>query len=162
MRKKLWPGWRLNEKITLNLEAMSRLYTQNGRVFENEFMKLEMKDDILYGWYKDILITLEIAKQVVSIRLEFASNRPVLMLAAERGVKGFTREARQYLSSEEGLYGVLAGSIVTKRAFSSHLANFFIQVSMNKPIVPIRAFSSTNEALTWLRKIESEMKADRI
>ncbi|MEX1002173.1 MAG: hypothetical protein WDZ35_08670 [Crocinitomicaceae bacterium] len=128
------------------------------KVFDNHFMRLEWKDDIVYGLYKDVNVDLEMAKNVVKNRLEFTNHESVPLLVREAKFKGFDRDARQYLSSEEGLKGILAGAIVVKTAFSSHLANFFLKISMGKPKIPAKVFSSEAEAENWLREMVKEFK----
>ena len=124
--------------------------------FENDFMRLEKKEGILFGTYKKGPLTIDMAKQAVKLRLKFTDNNPVLMVASENGLKGIERAARQFLSSEEGMKGVKAGAIVTKSAFASHLANIYMKLSLTKPKIPIKMFSNEEEAISWLKKIDSK------
>ena len=127
------------------------------RIFENEFMKLEEKNGIVFGTYKTGPITLELAKKVVINRLEFTNNTDVPLLVTEEGLRGIEREARNYLSSEEGMKGILAGAIVTRSVFSSHLANFFMKIAYFRAKVPAKMFASEKEAVEWLQSfIEKE------
>jgi len=126
--------------------------TIQNKIFENEFMRLEMKDDIMYGTYKKGPITLELAKQVVKHRLQFTGNKKVPILASEQGLKGIERDARQYLSSEEGVEGLSAAAIVNKSVFGSHLANFFMKIAFNRPRIPARVFTDETEAIQWLKQ----------
>lgn len=121
------------------------------KVFENEFMRLELKDGIVYGMYKTGPITLELAKKVVQHRLEFTENEKMPLLVGEAGLKGIERDARQFLSSEEGSQGISAAAIVTKSVFGSHLANFFMRISAFKPLMPARMFHNEQEAVDWLK-----------
>lgn len=123
-------------------------------IFETEFIKLELRDGIVFGIYKKGPITLEIAKHAVKCRLEFTNNSPVLMIASEDKLKGMARDARQYLSSDEGMKLLKAAAIVTKSVFASHLANIYLRLSITKPKIPIRLFSNEIEAINWIKKYE--------
>ncbi|UKN01153.1 hypothetical protein K6119_15595 [Paracrocinitomix mangrovi] len=125
--------------------------TEN-RTFENENIRLEIRGDIVFGWYKGGMFDLDMAKDAVKKRKEFTNYQRVRMIASESGFKGFTREARQYLSSDEGQEGLIAGAIVTKSVFASHLANIFIKISFVKSNIPIRMFTNEEEAIKWLRE----------
>lgn len=138
---------------------MSNTKADISRHFENDFMKLELREGVLIGWYKTGPITLELAKQAVAIRTEFVNHEPALMIAAEQGVRGFTRDARQYLGSAEGMQGLIAGAMVTKSAFASHIANFFIRVAMIKTKIPMRTFSDMDEAINWLKDFKKETES---
>tara|TARA_R110002020_G_scaffold439532_1_gene650047 strand:- start:481 stop:912 length:432 start_codon:yes stop_codon:yes gene_type:complete len=129
---------------------------KNCDVFENDFMKLERKEGIVFGTYKKKNITLDMAKEVVKNRLAFSQQKDVPTLVTEQGLKGIERDARQFLGSEEGVKGVKAGAIVTKSVVSSHLANFFIRVSIIRTRVPMRLFTSEKEAVKWLKQFLDE------
>src|SRR5688572_23463909 len=123
---------------------------QNSEVFENDFMRLEWSDGIIKGTYKKGPITLELAKQVVQNRLNFANHKPVPIMINDIGLRSIDKDAREYLSSDEGIQGLTAGALVTDSAFGRHMANFFIRISVIKPKIPTRLFSNDAEALEWL------------
>lgn len=125
---------------------------KKNKVFENDFMRLEMKDGIVFGTYKKSPITLEMAKQVVQNRLEFTAHQDVPILISDTGIKGIEREARQYLSSEEGVKGISAAALIMKGAFSSHLINFFMKISAFKQKMPAKSFTNEEEAVKWLKQ----------
>jgi hypothetical protein len=121
-------------------------------VFENEFMRLEWRSGIIRGMYKQGPITLEMAKKVVENRLRFANYRDVPIMIGENGLRSIEKDAREFLSSDEGIKGLKAGAIVTNSLFSRHLANFFIRISVIRPKIPTRLFSDEEEALEWLKQ----------
>lgn len=94
-------------------------------VFENDFMRLEWSDGIIIGTYKRGPITLELAKQVVQNRLNFANHQPVPIMINDIGLRSIDKDAREYLSSDDGIRGLKAGALVTDSVFGRHLANFF-------------------------------------
>jgi hypothetical protein len=123
-----------------------------NEVFENEFMRLEWRNGIIRGMYKQGPITLDMAKKVVHNRLKFANYRDVPIMIGENGLRSIEKDAREYLSSDEGIKGLKAGALVTKSLFSRHLANFFIRISVIRPKIPTRLFSDEEEALEWLKQ----------
>ena len=121
------------------------------KTLDTPYVHFELRDDLLIGTYKKGLkVTLEIAKEIVKTRLEFTDYKPKLTLALNQGVISMTKEARDYLASDEGIRGVLAGAIVLDSPVGSFLGNFYLLVS--KPKVPARIFTKNEEAIKWLSK----------
>lgn len=108
----------------------------------------ELEDGILRLTYKPGILSLEIAKEVVKSRKEFTNNTSYPNLVMQTGLTKVEKEARDYLSSEEGSEGISAGAILTNSAFQMTLANFFLKVS--RPRVPARMFTSKKQAIQWL------------
>ena len=126
----------------------------SSEIFENDVMRLEWKEGILHGWYKKGNVTLDIAKRIVSDRRKFTKNQPVKMIVKQSGLRGIERDARQYLSSPQGIEGVLAGAIIVNSAFETHLANFFLNITVIRPKIPTKLFRTEQEALKWLNNLE--------
>jgi hypothetical protein len=123
------------------------------KTLDTPYVHLELQDDLLIGTYKKGLkITLPMAKEIVKARLEFAEYKPVVALALNQGVRSMNKEARDYLSSEEGSRGLLAGAVVLDNPFSSFLGNFYLAVA--KPAIPSRSFTKKEAALKWLNKFK--------
>lgn len=123
--------------------------------YETEFYKFKSVDGIFYLTYIGGPITLEIAKDLVKKRLEMTDGIPVLMIVTVLDLKGMEREARSYLSSDDGIEGVKAGAIVVKSPFTTHMANFFMKISFSKSKMPARVFSSEEDAIAWLRQFQN-------
>lgn len=121
-------------------------------IFENQFMRLELRDGILFGTYKKGPVTLEMAKEVITNRLNFTNHLDVPILINDSGLTSIDKDARAYLSSDEGVRGLKAGALVTNSIFGRHLANFFIKISVIKPKIPTRLFSTEAEAIEWLKQ----------
>jgi hypothetical protein len=115
------------------------------------YVHYELEDDLLIGTYKKGLkISLEMAKEIVRVRLEFTGHKPVLALALNQGVVSMDKKARDFLSSDEGVRGVIAGAIVLDTPFGSFLGNFYLSVT--KPKIPLRIFSKKEAAVKWLQQ----------
>jgi len=128
---------------------------EENKVFENDFMRLESKNGILYGTYKSDVVDLELAKKIVEIRLNFIQGKEVPMIFKQDVLKAINKEARTYLNSDIGIKGVSAGAIVANSAFQAHLANFFIKITTNKPKIPAKVFKEESEALEWLEQFKN-------
>lgn len=119
-----------------------------AKKLETDHFIWELEDEILRLTYKPGILTLEIAKEVVKSRKEFTNNASYPNLVMQTGLTKVEKEARDYLSSEEGSEGVSAGAILTNSAFQMTLANFFLKVS--RPRVPARMFTDKKQAIQWL------------
>lgn len=114
-------------------------------------MRLEWRDGIIIGTYKQGPVTLEMAKQIVVNRLAFTGNQKVPLLVNDVGLRGIERDARVYLSTDYALEGMSAGAMVTSSVFGSYLANFFLKISLRKPKIPVKIFTNEDDAIKWLR-----------
>ncbi|GAC1387155.1 MAG: hypothetical protein NVSMB45_16850 [Ginsengibacter sp.] len=112
---------------------------------------LKINEGILIGTYKKGLrINLIMAKEIVQNRLIFTKNKTLPALIYNQGVISMDREAREYLSSAEGIRGLKAAAIILDSPFGSFLGNFFL--SVNKTKLPVKIFSSSNRAVKWLKQ----------
>jgi len=130
-----------------------------AKFLDTSYVYLELHDDLLIGTYKKGLkINLEIAKEIVKARLEFTDHKPKLTLALNQGVVSMDKKARDYLSSDEGVRGVIAGAIVLDSPVGSFLGNFYLSVS--KPKVPARIFTKREDAIKWLSKFRKTIASN--
>ncbi|HEX6193559.1 MAG TPA: hypothetical protein VFZ42_14395 [Chitinophagaceae bacterium] len=126
------------------------------KVLDTAYVRYELEGDLLIGWYKkDLKITLPVAREIVKTRLEFADHKPVVALVYNLGVVSFNKDARDYLASDEGVQGVIAGAIVLDSPVGSFLGNFYLSVA--KPKIPSRIFSKKEAAMKWLNKYRKQM-----
>ena len=124
------------------------------KFLDTHYVHYELQDDLLIGTYKKGLkISLEMAKEIVKTRLEFADHKPVVALVVNQGVLSMDKKARDYLSSDEGVRGLIAGAIVVDTPFGSFLGNFYLAVT--DPKMPTRIFSKKEAALKWLQQFRN-------
>ncbi len=119
---------------------------------ETEFITIEIKDGILHGAYKPCTINLEMAKEIVQIRLEYTENIAYPMLVRDYGVAQMNKAARDFLGSEHGIRGITAGALVLESKFSKMMGNFFL--SLTSPKMKARIFNNEDEAIKWLREVD--------
>lgn len=121
------------------------------KVLDTPYVYYELRGDLLVVTYKkDLKVNPEMAKEIIKERHDFTNNKPVVLLVYNQGVVRMDKKAREYLSSGDGVKGIIAAGIVVGSPFTSFMANFF--VSVNKPKMPVRVFSNSEDALTWLQK----------
>jgi hypothetical protein len=119
---------------------------------ENEFVKGWSEGNVMYAEFKVPLMDLNAAKQSVALRLKAAAGKNYLFLIDARKVNSVTKEARDYLASEEGSQSIIASALVLDSIIGKMLGNFFLQIS--KPKVPLRLFTNKADALDWLNNFK--------
>ncbi|MGH2642482.1 MAG: hypothetical protein ACRDE2_00915 [Chitinophagaceae bacterium] len=123
-------------------------------VLNTPYVHFALNDQLLIATFKKGLhINLDAAREIVHSRLEFTENKTVSVLILNQGVACMDKEARDYLSSEEGTRNLKAVAMVLRSTFGSMLGNFFL--SVNKPEMPVRIFSNEKPAMKWLYKFIS-------
>lgn len=116
----------------------------------------EDEDDILFFKYAPRLeMTIEVAREIVRSRLEYCKGASMYVLIDATNIKSATKEARDYMNSNEGgLKGVLGGAFLSNSVVATLAINLFIKVS-NHPI-PARFFTNKHDAIKWLKKVRAE------
>jgi hypothetical protein len=122
-------------------------------VFANYFVQYELNEGILFAFFlPGVTIDLHAAEQVLAERLRLSAGKSFPVLVDGRGVKSFTKEARDYLSSDKGKEGVKASAILVSGFLSSTLANFFLKVNVKKAGFPVKTFTDKYKAIAWLKQ----------
>jgi hypothetical protein len=129
-------------------------------IHETDFYKFQFDGDIFYMTYKNGPITLDIAKEIVSKRHEFMNGRQIWALIDDFNLRSIDRDARVFLSSTEGIEGIKAGALLVSSPFAKHLANFFLKITVSKPVIPTRVFTDKTEALDWLHSLKKEANSE--
>ncbi|MDA9563550.1 hypothetical protein N9R81_02615 [Flavobacteriales bacterium] len=123
------------------------------REVSNVYMHQFLTDGIIYSSYKrNMVITLEAAKQCIEDRKVLCNNSALPLLVDARSVCKMTREARNYFGSAAGYEFLSAAAIVSDSILSTFIANFLIQVNLKKTPIPVKIFSSKREAINWLTR----------
>ncbi len=128
----------------------------NKELAENEFIAIELIDDIIFIKFKLDTITLETAKEIVKHRLEYFEGNDYPVVIDGNNVKSFNKEARTFLSSEDAVKGITISAMVSNSTFNKFLANFFIKIAVIKLKVPTKLFSDKSDAIAWIRQFKSD------
>lgn len=120
------------------------------RTLDTEYVYFEIVDDILHATYKDgKTINLDAAKGIVETRLDFQGVQAIRVVVYIQGVVTIDKAARYYISSGDGVKGLIAAAIITDSPFAAVMGNFF--ASVNRPRIPIRLFTKPDKAVRWLK-----------
>lgn len=124
-------------------------------IHEDEYSKIELRNDgIVIGEFKAVDIDIETAQQVVKNRVAVCGEKPRPILIDMRNVKSVTKEARDYLASEDGSRMLVATALFVESSFSSFIANSFVRINFIRPLLPLKVFSSKDrtKAMEWLKE----------
>jgi hypothetical protein len=116
---------------------------------EKEICTIEMINEIAcIKFNKAIKIELEHAIEMVGTRKKATNNTPRLVIMDGTNITNVSKEARDYLSSEEATEGIIAGAFLVDSPLTKILGNFFLKIS--KPNKPSKLFTNREEAIEWL------------
>lgn len=110
---------------------------------------------IMYAKYKkDLVIDLEVAKQMVSDRHKISNGVTRPFLIDVTGLLCVDSEGRDYLAGSAGCAFVSAGAIYTKNRLLAFVGNAFIL--LDKPLIPAKVFGDKEKALKWLEPYKNQ------
>lgn len=122
--------------------------TQKILLSDNEYARIELEDGIVIATWKVTFVDLEIAQKAVTTRqMAFRKNKYPCLIKIH-SIKDSTKEARDFLASEQGCEGIIAAAILAESVLENMIANFFIY--LNKPLVPTKIFKDETKAKEWL------------
>jgi len=120
----------------------------NTELFENEYAKFWIHDQILYFEYKsDLVIDLTAAQKIVADRIQFQNEVAYPIFCDIRGVVDFDKAARDYLAQSGSVLTKAVGFLVHQKV-SQTIATFYVNI--NKPTVPTQLFEDKTAALAFL------------
>jgi hypothetical protein len=120
-----------------------------SKVLDTDFVKLELLDSgiLVATYHRRAQVNLSIAREIVRARLAFAGRVPRPVLVKNEGVLELDREAREYVTSGDGVAGIKAAAIVTEQLSTYYIMSFIQTV---EPPFPAAQFTREDEALRWL------------
>jgi hypothetical protein len=117
-------------------------------LIDNELIRLEMEEGIVIGIWKVTYVDLKMAQTLVEFRKRLTEYKEYPLIADIRPVKTTTKEARDFLASEDGCDGISAAALIIGSPVSTMVGNFWIRI--NKPLRPSKLFTHEKEAKQWL------------
>jgi hypothetical protein len=124
---------------------------KNNTNIENEYLKMWIEDNILFGVYKlNTNIDLAAAQKCVSDRISISHGKNYPVLVDIRNIKSINKAARDYFASKEGLQYIEASAILVDSYLSKLLSHIFLTFST--PPIPTKMFTGKEQALVWLKK----------
>lgn len=119
---------------------------------ETDYVTLELINGIIVGKYKDVFVTLDVAKEVLKTRNIYTSEKAYPMVVDCSLLRGVDKEARDFFDLPEGSAGLKATALVVKSRFNAFFVNFLIKVNLTKSPLPVKLFYNMDEANQWLEQ----------
>jgi hypothetical protein len=119
---------------------------------DNEFFTFWEEDDIICFRYKQKIVSLDIAKMGVEIRLNSSNYKPCAMFVDMTNVKTVTKEARDYYGSPYASQLLKATAVLTESVLTKTITTFFL--NFNKPQLPFKMFTNKSKAFAWLKEFD--------
>ena len=116
------------------------------------FVKMEIINDILYANYlPGIVITIDVAKELIRHRKEYTQNLPYPSLVTGEGLRAINKEARAYFA-KEGAEGIIAAALLVNSVYTEFFGNMFLKITQTS--IPSKLFTDKEEALKWLEQFK--------
>lgn len=117
---------------------------------ENEYAKIWITNNVIYIFYKrNGVINLNIAKEIVAMRLKFQNGKSYNGIAFSSALITFTPDARKYLETA-GYDGIHKAAIVSSAKLPILVGNIFL--FLKAPLKPTKLFSNERDALKWFNE----------
>jgi hypothetical protein len=113
-------------------------------------------DQLLFAEHaKNLHVDLQMAREMVSNRIEFTDNKPHYVVIDLSNVKEVTPEAREYMQQQEGgLKNILGAAFFADNLPAELLAKVYVKTPTR---FPSGFFQNKEEALSWIHEL---MKRD--
>jgi hypothetical protein len=105
--------------------------------------------NIVFAEYAtDLKVSLDIAKDIVTNRMEFTENKEHYVVIDISNVKEVTAEAKEYMQHPEGgLKNILGAAFIANNPVAEMLANIYVKTPMD---FEARFFRRKEEAVSWI------------
>ncbi len=97
---------------------------------------------------KDIELDVDDVIQLKNMNQSLANNKPYCVLVIPHEFSSLTKEGREYMATISISDKTIAIAIVSTSLAHKIVANFYL--SINKPLVQTKLFSTREKALEWL------------
>lgn len=124
----------------------------NKETLTTKYCTFKIKEGVLIAIYhQSIKIDLDIAKEIVQIRLNYQGNIILPCIIEITGILSITRDAREYFSNE-GCKHISCMGLLSTTTLGKLLGNFYLH--FNTPLIPTKFFTEKKELINWLQKKE--------
>lgn len=125
--------------------------TEEARIVENDEIVYKIENGLLLSEFKlPIKMDLNRTKSMIEMRHEISNGEKQLWLCDFKGLKGFTKEGRDYAEAHGQEY-LHATAVIVNSSVVKYIANLWNK--LKKPHVPMMVFTDKLEAEKWLRNI---------
>ena len=121
-------------------------------IYNTEFASITFENGIISVIFKKGPITIAIAKEIISKRLEFCQGEdfPLFISDTGNGISSLDRGARELMGGENSGKGINATAFFTDSPLNKYIINFFLRISNKQTKFPTKIFSNQDEAIKWL------------
>jgi hypothetical protein len=124
--------------------------TQNTEVFTSKCRITLLEPNLLENFVLDYaVIELEDLLEAKKINQELTKGEPYVAILTFGEMTEVTKAAREQIASFEHKQNTIAKAILVNDIGNRLLGNFYL--SVNKPFIKTRLFTSRESALEWLR-----------
>ena len=124
--------------------------TQNTEVFTSKCRITLLEPNLLENFVLDYaVIELEDLLEAKKINQELTKGEPYVAILTFGEMTEVTKAAREQIASFEHKQNTIAKAILVNDIGNRLLGNFYL--SVNKPLIKTRLFTSRESALEWLR-----------
>jgi len=120
------------------------------RTYENDLVKLSIKEGILYGTYKVKNVDLAVASEITRLRNDFTAGGKYPVLVDYTMVNKTTKEARGFFTDQDASQDLTAMAILINSPVGRMLSSFFIAIYQTT--YPVKIFTDKGKAVTWLKE----------
>lgn len=120
---------------------------------EPQVLQINYIGDVMHvKFFEGINVDLDVAQQMVRERKKNAREKETKLLAEYTHILQASKEARDYMASEEASEGIKACAILSKSLLATIAINFYLNNSAKEVDVPIKLFTKKKKALDWLQQ----------
>jgi len=117
---------------------------------ENDFFEIWREDGIIFTVFKkNVVLNLEISKQVVAERMKVSNGKPTPIFIDLINVVTTDTKARKYMASKEAVEFIKAGAFLLDNEIMKLAGNIFIKI--DKPLITTKLFTDRDKAIAWLQ-----------
>lgn len=123
---------------------------------ETKYVNFLVENGILIATYApNLIISLDIAKEMVEERIRFSDGITFPILVDLRGLASIDTLSRKYFTTERALKYTSAGALLVESLISKLAGNIYITV--DRPALPAKLFTDKNKAIRWLTKFKGAL-----
>jgi len=120
--------------------------------YETAHIKMWISDGIFHSEYpKGLVVTLDIAKQIVQDRIAYTEGFDYPVLVDMRNMAKVEFNAMKYWASEESYSSISKLAVFSDKILSKMIFNFWLNV--DKPVKPTKYFTNIDNAYSYLRQM---------
>ncbi len=119
-------------------------------IFEDDKLKIQLINSVVYVVIKKITIDLEVAQHIEESRITFQEFKAYPVITDITEVIEITNDARTFFNVTGSKF-MLANAMVSNSYYNTLIANAYIMLQRQE--TPIKLFTSIENAEKWVHKV---------